>query len=272
MGFIFPSLRLTFAIKINTKDLDRKIRVGAVSYLNTKPLLFGIRHSSIIEEIELKIDYPSRIATMLLQDEIDIGLVPVAIIPRMREHYLYTDFCIGSDGPVASVGLFSDLPLEEIRRVLLDYQSRTSVALAKILLKDFWKISPQLVDAEEDFTVAIGGSTAGVVIGDRALTQRKISPFTYDLGQAWKDLTGLPFVYAAWISNKPLDPSFVDAFNEANLNGLTQIHEVVKETPFPAYDLDQYYRENVSYHLDNRKMLGLKAFLSYLQVGALLGV
>ncbi len=139
---------LNFAAKIKTNELDRKIRVGAVSYLNTKPLLYGIQHSPIIDKIELKIDYPSRIAAMLLNDEIDIGLVPVAIIPKLREFHINTDYCIGSDGEVASVCLFSEVPIEKIETVLLDYQSRTSVQLAKILMKEYWKINPVLEDAK----------------------------------------------------------------------------------------------------------------------------
>jgi len=120
--------------------------VGAVSYLNTKPLLYGIRQAEIISAIELTIDYPSRIASMLLRDEIDIGLVPVAIIPQMKEYHINGDFCIGSDGPVASVCLFSEEPMDRIEKVLLDYQSRTSVELARVLLKQYWKIAPELAE------------------------------------------------------------------------------------------------------------------------------
>src|SRR5580692_5951925 len=127
-------------VKINVKELDRKIRVGAVSYLNTKPLLYGIERASLISDIELVIDYPSRIAAMLLKGEIDIGLVPVAVIPEMAAFYINGDYCIGSDGPVASVCLFSEVPVERIETVLLDYQSKTSVQLAKVLLKNHWKV------------------------------------------------------------------------------------------------------------------------------------
>ena len=195
--------------------MDRKIRVGAVSYLNTKPLLFGIEHAEVRNKIELKIDYPSRIAAMLLNDEIDIGLVPVAIIPKLEEYYLNTDYCIGSDGAVASVCLFSEVPIHKVEKVLLDYQSRTSVQLAKILLKEYWKVDPVAEDAKEDFREHIYGTTAGLVIGDRALEQRKKSAYIYDLGEAWKNFTDLPFVFAAWISNKNLDKNFIKEFNEA---------------------------------------------------------
>ena len=217
--------------------MDRKIRVGAVSYLNTKPLLYGIERSAIRKDIDLIIDYPSSIATMLLRDEIDMGLVPVAIIPRMKEAHINGDYCIGSNGNVASVCLFSETPVEKIEKVLLDYQSRTSVALARILLKEYWRVSPELVDGGKDFRDHIKGRTAGVVIGDRAFEQRRQSPYIYDLAEAWKDLTGLPFVFAAWISNKRLDPGFVKAFDEANRQGILHIDEVVAENPYPLFNL-----------------------------------
>jgi chorismate dehydratase len=156
---------------------------------------------------------------MLVNDEIDVGLVPVAIIPLLKEAHIITDYCIGTEGDVASVALFSEVPVEEITTVLLDYQSRTSVNLAKILLKEYWKKDVALVDAKEDFRSAIKGTTAAIVIGDRALEQRKQSAYVYDLGTAWKAHTGLPFVFAAWVANKELGAAFEDAFNRANAYG-----------------------------------------------------
>jgi chorismate dehydratase len=245
--------------------LDRKIRVGAVSYLNTKPLLYGIQRSAIMSDIQLTIDYPSRIASMLLEDEIDIGLVPVAIIPQMKEVHINGDYCIGSNGAVGSVGLFSEVPMERIERVLMDYQSRTSVELARILLREYWKIAPQLTDGGEDFRDHIGGTTAGVVIGDRAFEQRQLSTYSFDLGEAWKELTGLPFVFAAWISNKKLDPSFLNAFNKANEFGVGQIDAVVAENPFPLFNLQDYFTKYLDYRLNGPKRQGLDRFLQYLR-------
>lgn len=248
--------------------MDRKIRVGAVSYLNTKPLLYGIEKSDIINEIELVIDYPSRIASMLLNDELDMGLVPVAIIPLMKNYFVNGDVCIGSDGAVASVCLFSEVPIEKVERVLLDYQSRTSVQLARVLLRHHWKVAPVLEDAGLDFREHIRGTTAGIVIGDRALQQRKDSPYIYDLGEAWKSMTGLPFVFAAWISNKPLDQAFIARFNQANKEGLQNLPEVVKANPFADFDLYAYFTKYLDYTLDNSKRKGLELFLQYLQAGA----
>ena len=209
-------------------------------------------------------DYPARIAQMLLNNEIDVGLVPVAIIPKMQEHFIVTDYCIGAEGAVGSVCLFSEVPLERVEKVLLDYQSRTSVALARVLIKHYWKITPVLEDAKEDFREYIKGTTAAVVIGDRAFEQRRQSTYMYDLAAAWKAFTGLPFVFAAWIANKKLPKEFIEEFNQANKIGLLSIDKVVAENPYPLYDLDYYYHHNISYHLTADKRKGLDKFLSLL--------
>jgi chorismate dehydratase len=239
--------------------------VGAVSYLNTKPLLYGIQRSSIMKDTELIIDYPSRIADMLLKDEIDMGLVPVAIIPRMKEYHINGDVCIGSEGAVASVCIFSEVPLEEAGTVLLDYQSRTSVALARVLLREFWRVDPVLKDGGKDYRDQIKGDVAGVVIGDRALEQRHVSPYIYDLGEAWHQLTGLPFVFAAWVSNKEIDPGYLASFNVANREGLAAIEAVVAENPYPVFDLQAYFTQYLDYELDGAKREGLEKFLQYLK-------
>lgn len=240
----------------------KKIKVGIVNYLNTKPLLYGIEHSPVINDLVPVPDYPANIARMLVDNEIDMGLVPVAVIPRLQEYYINTGYCIGCVGPVASVCLFSEVPIEEATAVLLDYQSRTSVALAKVLLRDYWKITPQLLDTKNDYRPQIKGTTAGLVIGDRALEQRKVSPYIYDLGEAWQAHTGLPFVFAAWVSNKKLPDNFVAAFNEANRQGLMQIDAVVAANPYPVFDLHEYYTRFISYELDAAKQKGLEKFLS----------
>ena len=215
-------------------------------------------------ELSLVMDYPANVANMLIEDRIDIGLVPVATIPRLKEYHIVSDYGIACDGEVASVCLFSDVPMEEIATVLLDYQSRTSVRLARILMKEFWKIDPVLIDTRDDFRGQIKGTTAGIVIGDRALEQRTDSAYVFDLGQAWKEMTGLPFVFAAWISNKEIDPNFQKAFNEANRYGLERLEEVVARHPYQTYDLITYYKENIDYSLDAKKMEGLQLYLKYL--------
>jgi chorismate dehydratase len=249
--------------KNNRKALEQKIRVGAVSYLNTKPLVLGFEKGQMKDEIELLFDYPANVARMLLTDEVDIGLVPVAIIPRLKEHFIISDYCIGASQPVASVCLFSDVPLAGIEQILVDYQSRTSAALLKILLKHFWKISPALIDTSNGYQQNIKDHTAGLIIGDRALQQRKRSIYIYDLAEAWQQMTGLPFVFAAWVANKKLPASFITSFNKATSMGLSHIDDIVASIDYPAYDLHHYYTANIDYRLDDKKKEALALFLEY---------
>lgn len=245
--------------------MERKIRVGAVSYLNTKPLVYGFEKGMMKDEIELSSDYPAKVAARLLDDEIDIGLIPVAVIPKLAEHYIISDHCIGASSAVASVCLFSDVPLDEITEILVDYQSRTSAALLRILLRDFWKITPVLIDTSNGYQQNITGSTAGLVIGDRALSQRQHSKYIYDLAEAWQEMTGLPFVFAAWVANKMLPEGFARAFSVATAEGFKHIAEIVAAVNFPAYDMQHYYTKNIDYNLDNKKREAIQLFLSLLQ-------
>lgn len=240
-----------------------------MNYLNTLPLLHGIEGSHVMNEIELIRDYPANIARQLVDGSIDMGLVPVAIIPKMLDWHLNTDYCIGCDGPVASVCIFSDVPLEEAETVLMDYQSRTSVQLALLLLRDYFKVKAKPVSAAPGYQESIKGKTAGLVIGDRALEQRRRSKYIYDLGEAWKAHTGLPFVFAAWISNKPLDPGFVSRFNEANKEGLNHIAEIVSNIGYPVFDLGEYYTRFIQYELTPARRKALELFLSKIPVSEL---
>jgi chorismate dehydratase len=168
---------------------------------------------------------------------------------------------------VASVALFSQVPMEQIERVYLDYQSRTSVALAKVLLAQYWNKNVEFIAATEGYIDQISGTTAGVIIGDRALASLDQFDHIYDLGLAWKQHTGLPFVFAAWVANKPIPADFMEAFDVANGYGLTHLDEVIALIPTSeqVYDLHKYYTENISYELTQEKRKGLDKFLEALK-------
>ena len=239
-----------------------KLRVGVVNYLNTKPLLYGLQRPPVSDRIELIASYPSKLAEMLIHNKIDIGLIPVAAIPELSSAHIVGNYCIGTEGEIASVCLFSEVPMGEIKKVYLDYQSRSSVALLEWLMKEYWGIDPEIVHAtDESFLQEIKDTTAGLVIGDRALEQRRISTFIYDLGSEWRAITGLPFVFAAWVSTRKLPDEFVQMFDEANASGLRHIDQIVEQTPFDVYDLKKYYTLHLSYQLDERKRQGMKRFL-----------
>lgn len=240
-----------------------KVRVGIVNYLNTKPLLYGLQLPPISEKIELIGSYPAKLASMLRNDEIDIGLIPVAAIPQLPSWHIIGNYCIAAEGEIASVCLFSEVPMNEIETIYLDYQSRSSVGLLKWLIKEYWGINPKLIQASDDqYRKEIKGTTAGLVIGDRALEQRKISTYIYDLGSEWRAITGLPFVFAAWVSTKLIPDDFIEEFDRANALGLRHIDEIVAATPFDLYDLKKYYTLHLSYKLDERKRQGMDRFLS----------
>ncbi|MFY0255652.1 menaquinone biosynthetic enzyme MqnA/MqnD family protein [Chitinophaga sp. 30R24] len=244
--------------------MERKVKVAAVSYLNTKPLLFGFKDHPVLEMMELSMDYPAKIAQQLIDGEVDVALVPVAIIPKLKEYHIIADYCIGAEGPVASVCLYSEVPLNDIKRIYLDYQSRTSVALLKVLIREYWKLDVEFVNTSDTYQDKIKGADAGLVIGDRALVQRKVSPYIYDLAEHWVRFTSLPFVFAAWISNKPLPIDFIKAFNDATGTGIRNIPAVVVENPYEVYDLTTYYIHNISYPLTPSKKQGMQRFLGYL--------
>lgn len=237
-----------------------------VSYLNTRPLLLGMEQSPFKERIELMKAYPAQIAQALLDDTIDIGLVPVAVMPLLKHPNLISKYVIGTEGEVASVALFSRVPMDQIEKVYLDYQSRTSVALAKILFKHYWKKEVEFLNATEGYINQINGTTAGIIIGDRALVSLDKFEHIYDLGSAWKAYSGLPFVFAAWVANKPIPLEFMEAFDAANGYGLSHLEDVIALIPAieQVYDLHKYYTENISYELTPEKKAGLDKFLEAL--------
>ena len=256
----------SYIFAANLADLKNKIKVGMVSYLNTRPMIYGLKLPPIKNQIELIEDTPAKLAEMLLKNEIDVGLIPVAIIPLLDEYHIVGDYCISAEGEVASVCLFSEVPMNEIQKIFLDYQSRSSVALLKWLIKEYWGINPELIQAEdENFRKEIKGTTAGLVIGDRALEQRKISTYIYDLASEWRAITGLPFVFAAWVSKSKLPDQFIEAFNHANSIGFDHLDEIIEDLNKDLYDLKKYYTLHIQYKLDERRLKGMNLFIEYLK-------
>lgn len=242
-------------------NMQKKIRVGAVSYLNTRPLIYGFQQGLMNESIDLTLDYPAQLTQKMQSEALDIALLPVASIPLISGATVFSNYCIASDKTVASVCIFSEVPIEEIQEIYLDYQSRTSVALFKILMKEYWKIRPVLLEADENFISYIQGKRAGIIIGDRALQLYDRFPFRYDLAEAWHEYTQLPFVFATWVGRKNYSNHFIKAFNDANEMGLQKINEIIRDASCETYNLGKYYTENIAYRLNDKRRSGMQLFL-----------
>lgn len=237
-----------------------KIRVSAVSYTNTYPFLNGIRKSKVMEQIDLSVDYPSACAQKVIDDQADIGIIPTAALLSLPEYYINTDFCIGTEGAVDSVFIFANKPIEEVRTLRLDKQSRTSNGLARILIKNYWKQEVELVTDESV------EPDAYVLIGDRTFGKKNAVPYVYDLGKEWFNFTGLPFAFALWVSNKKLPTTFVEQFNEALAYGVEHATDVIVGLPeFEGFDYTKYLTQHLNFHLTDKKREAVQLYLRYLK-------
>jgi chorismate dehydratase len=243
------------------------IKISAVSYLNSKPLIEGLQNREILDHFQLTLDIPSVCAKKLIENEADIGLVPVAILPLLKEKHVISDYCIGAVGEVQSVLLVSKVPVDRIKRIMLDYQSRTSIQLTRVLANWHWKISPEWVDANEGYESKIDKETAAVIIGDRAFAARDQFPYVYDLSLEWYRFTGLPFVFACWVANKKLPDDFLRKFNRAIEHGLKNKDRVIAawQEKYKNVDVKNYLDNCISYELDSKKLEGMNRFFTYLE-------
>jgi len=237
-----------------------KIKISAVAYTNTKAFIYGLEHSDIINKIDLSLDIPSDCAAKVISGEVDMGLMPVAAIPLVPNASIVADYCIGSDGAVNSVFIFSDVPVEQIKTLRLDAHSRTSNNLAKVLLKFYWK-------REVEFTTDPSAKTDAIVlIGDRTFGKKDDYAFAYDMGQEWKNFTGLPFMYAAWVANKEISPAFKVEFNAALKFGLKHRNEVLQDLPkTDKFDLEDYLYHKLQFEVTEDRIKALQLFLGYIK-------
>jgi len=241
------------------------MKIAAVSYINTLPFLYGINNSELKNKVDLKTYIPSECAEKLINNEVDLGLIPVAVIPKLKEYYIISDYCIGAKNKVDSVFLFSDVPLNKIENIILDYQSQSSNNLTKVLCKNYWKITPNFIDAHKNYQSEIEETTAGVVIGNRALKDKHKYKYVYDLAFEWQQFTGKPFVFALWVSNKKLSPNFINDFNKALELGVNSISKLKNPTDYLSNtEFNNYLTKSIDYNYNSDKEISLKLFLEYI--------
>jgi len=241
--------------------MEAPIRIGAVEYLNTKPLICDLE--TLAPNIELILEVPSRLADLLADGQLDVALIPAIEYFRAGSYTVVPDISIASRGPVLSVTLFSRLPWAGIRWVALDEGSCTSATLCQILLRRKYGIAPEIVPLP--LAQAAEGSDADAVllIGDRAM--RACLPgfaHAYDLGQEWHDWTGLPFVYAVWAVREGVDLGPAEAaLVESKRRGCARIGEIAHEQA-PKLGLDagfcrRYLANIIHFDLGPREQAGL---------------
>lgn len=236
-----------------------RYRVAAVSYLNTRPFLDGFAQSGLDRDIDLFLLPPSQCAEFLKNQKVDIALFPVGALPGLNNYSILGSYCIGCQGAVRTVALYSDVPLERMEAVYLDAHSRTSNLLVQILLQKHWKRDiPVLPPPANGKQVRTGLLS----IGDRCFALDKLFKYKYDLGQVWFDYTGLPFVFACWVSREPVSPEFVAKLELACETGVKNIANLQIDHGFLSQDdLKEYLSNAIDFNLDAGKQQALKVFL-----------
>ncbi|HND53309.1 MAG TPA: menaquinone biosynthesis protein [Pirellulaceae bacterium] len=244
-----------------------RLRVGAVSYLNTRPLIHDLQRSA--PDVVLSLDLPSRLADQLATAQLDVALIPSIEYFQDPAYSIVSDACIGCRGPVLSVKLLSRVPLDQIRTLALDEGSRTSVALTRILLRERFGLAPRLERLPIGSTVADTSADAILLIGDRAIhppADRFVAE--WDLGEEWGRWSGLPFVFAMWVARPGIDiGSLDDALGAARDSGLQHLEAIAAaaaaEVRLPAETCLSYLRDNLYFYLGPRELEGLDLFRTH---------
>ncbi len=239
-----------------------RINVSLVSYFNSSPFLIGLQETEIAKHISLSLDIPAVCADKLQSGKADIGLIPIVALRDLPSFSLFSDYCIGADGEVNSVFIFSQTPIQEIKTLYLDPESRTSNKLAALLCKDYWKIDPVYKNISENFSEELKYGEGFIQIGDRTFGKKMQFAYNYDLAFYWKELTGLPFVFAVWSSTKPLEKEFIQLFNNAMEFGLSKRKEIIAQLPkIEGFDYSAYLFQNIKYDFGEKQKEAMRLFL-----------
>ena len=236
--------------------------IAAVSYLNTIPFIYGIRHEGNFRA-DLLLSPPSECTKNYVEGRADLALLPAAAVPSLKSTDVITEYCIGAVGPVRTVVLLSDGPVSEVRRVFLDPHSQTSVQLVGYLAAHRWKIAPEWysLDDYEQLRHAQEGD-AFLLIGDKVFDHEEKFRYKYDLAAEWQAATKLPFAFAVWVARKGTPYEVIESLQHALTFGLEHTYEAILEAGFDKkpYDAYEYLTRNIDYIFDNQKRRALQKF------------
>lgn len=243
---------------------SRVVRLGAVSYLNVRPLVAGLEHDP---QVELRFDVPSVCARLLGEGEIDLGMVPSITWLDRDGDRIVPGMCIGSEGPVASVALFARRAMTDVRTVALDASSRTSAALVRILCRRYYGIDPVFLTQPPDVAAMLSRADAALLIGDPALflDYQALGLTKIDLGQLWTGMTGLPFVWAFWSGPAgTATPDIVSRLQRAAREGTAALDAIAgaycRSRPEREERARTYLRDNMRYSFGSREVEGLTTY------------
>jgi len=252
------------------------VRLGAVEYLNARPLVYGLERQP---RFDLRYDIPSECARLLHAHAIDVGLIPSIEYLRGSQPYRFVPGpAVTSRGPVASVAIYTRVEPRDIRSIAMDTSSRTSVALSTVLLRRVFGVAPEAVPMDPDLDAMLARADAALIIGDNALflnpqpdlairnPQSEIRKL--DLGELWTGSTGLPFVYAVWAGwPDALGPDEVVLLQRARDEGVADSDEVARacypDDPGRQAVAKRYLRDNIQYFLGDEELDGLRTFYRY---------
>lgn len=242
-----------------------KLRVGIVNYLNSKPLAWGFLKGHHADLFAPSYHPPALVARLLAQGNLDVGLIPSIEVQRIPGLKILPDLCISATHEVRSVLLVSAVPAEKIRRVALDQNSRTSVALLRILMQERFHLEPEYVTERADVPRMLEEADAALVIGDPALKVDRERYQVFDLAAEWKALTGLPFVFAVWAVRPEVEfPDLSFYFKSSLRYGMSSldilIREAAAEQGLDTAEVRAYLTENLGFFLRQEEIAGLEEF------------
>jgi chorismate dehydratase len=242
------------------------VRIAAVSYLNTVPFIYGLRHAGNDLRAELLLSPPAGCTDAIASSKADIALIPVAGIPEIPNLEIIGNHCISACRKVRTVALMSASPLHEIRKIYLDPHSRTSVALIRMLAEEHWKLDVQWETLTDFADVKPEPGAGYTLIGDKVFGYEAMFPYRYDLAEAWNEWIRLPFVFATWVAPRGTDPAVTGALERALAFGVAHIPQAVDEDLAAARrGIDRevavaYLTDNIQFELDYLKRVSLDIF------------
>lgn len=269
---------------LESNNSMQRLRISAISYLNTAPLMWDFEHGNAGRDFEISYTLPSKCAEALRAETADIGIIPAAAYTSVPDLAILPGVAIASRRPVRSILLVSRLPIEKIRTVALDTSSMTSVALTKVLFARWWGGERAFTPMDPSIETMLETHDAGLVIGDPALKIDRSQYVTYDLAEEWIRFTGKPFVFAFWAvrqaamkdTGASLDLAAI--FQQSRDHGLLAANvEFIAKEWGPRLGLSEasvksYLTENIYYSLDSACLEGMQLFYRYAaECGALPG-